>query len=173
MKRYKLLKDLPFAKAGEILELWSDGTMVFVDSPSLPKFNKKDVEMFPLWFEEINTSWITYWYVTDLGQIFRASVHASRKDNPIINANRKIGNYFQTEEEAEAHLEWLKARATLLEDTKGSKHGAFKVFYNTVTDFGVSRSVDYITPMNFDTREDAENSIKNHEKEWKIYLGVE
>lgn len=182
MKRYKLLKDLPFAKAGEILELWSDGTMVFVDSPSLPKFNKKDVEMFPLWFEEINTSWITYWYVTDLGQIFRASVHASRKDNPIINANRKIGNYFQTEEEAEKHLEWLKARAVLIQDTKGFKpdwndedEWKYCVYYNNNdSTFGVG-SMCYINDgkIYFETKEDAENSIKTHKKEWKIYLGVD
>lgn len=43
---------MPFAKAGEEMEMWSDGTIAFTNRPDLPRFNKKDVQMFPLWFEE-------------------------------------------------------------------------------------------------------------------------
>ena len=36
MKRYRLLKDLPFAKAGEKMEMWSDGTIAFTNHPDFP-----------------------------------------------------------------------------------------------------------------------------------------
>ena len=53
MRKFKLKKDLPFAKAGDMVEMWSNGTIAFIGEPNLPRFNKKDVKMFPLWFEEV------------------------------------------------------------------------------------------------------------------------
>ena len=94
----------------------------------------------------------------------------------------EIGWAFETKEEAEKHIEWLKARAVLIEDTKGFKPdwndwnerkwcveynyiiNCLCVIYTTRYDFGA---------IHFKSREDAENSIKIHEKEWKTYLGVE
>ena len=167
--------------------LVGDGYFVVPTEIDLMAYAKETLQQFPNilteWFEEIKSSEIPdeldmgFWTIMYGEDGFYTwhlpSDEFEEEYEEMLKHHMEIGWAFKTKEEAEKHLEWLKARATLLEDTKGSKHGAFNVFYNTVTDFGVSRSVDYITPMNFDTREDAENSIKNHIKEWKIYFGAE
>ena len=117
MKRYKLLKDLPFAKAGEILELWSDGTMAFTYSPNLPRFNKKDVSLFPHWFEEVQKP-ETLFRINYFDNEVQENELSLYTEHSIKNL-KLLGNYFKTREEAEKHLEWLKARAVLIEDTKG------------------------------------------------------
>lgn len=167
MKEYRLLKDLPFAKAGEILELWDDGTMAFKDYPSLPRFDKKDVRMFPHWFEKIET----YYLIDGYGRIQEEDLWKTS----IKDISKSIGNYFETEEEAEKHLEWLKARAVLLEDTKG-KMGDFYVGHDWGSDelIAFKNDVGYtFGEISFYKKEDAQASIDKHEREWKIYLGVE
>ena len=94
MKQYKLLKDMPFAKAGDMVEMWSDGTMAFVGEPNLPRFNKEDVRMFPLWFEEVED----YFYITTDGSVWLCP---KNKDKELDKNTKAIGNYFETIEEAE------------------------------------------------------------------------
>ena len=89
----------------------------------------------------------------------------------IVERHKLIGNYFKTKEEAERHIEWQKARAILLEDT--TKNGMFNVCHNSVEGFKVLKTADVWSEMMFKTEEDAKQSLKAHEKEWKIYLGVE
>lgn len=98
-----------------------------------------------------------------------------------------IGNVFRTEEEAEKALGWLKARKVLFDDTKGFKPNwenatdpKWVVYYEVWS--GEARNGQLCTEWgtglvypgpHFATAEDARASIKAHEKEWKIYLGVE
>lgn len=103
-------------------------------------------------------------------------------DHRIHDWKKSIGNCFATRREAKQYRKWLKARATLLEDTNGFKpdwndedEWKYYVYYNHKdSTFWVS-SMSYLNDgkIYFETKEDAENSIKSHEKEWKIYLGVE
>ena len=177
MKRYKLLKDLPFAKAGEIFQQ-SMGVRggkeepVFISASHITtSLWAKDIKNFDDWFEEINPTWIEHWHITHVGDIIRESNHILREDTSIEDARKEIGNYFATEEDAEKHIEWLKARAILLEDT--TKKGMFNVCHNSVEGFKVLKTADVWSEMMFKTEEDAKQSIKSHEKEWKIYFGVE
>ena len=190
MKKYKLLKDLPFAKAGEIFEsrILDDGKEYMFWG----EIKTEKIENFDEWFEEVKSfkipdefemgfytimygedSFYTWWLPSDE---FEEDYEEKLKHH------MEVGLAFPTEKEVEKHLEWLKARAILIQDTKGFKpdwsdesEWKYQVCYNYC--LGEIVCVRYtavkIGEICFETKEDAENSIKNHEKEWKIYLGVE
>lgn len=174
MKQYKLLKDIPFAKAGDIVEMWSDGTMAFAGEPNLPRFNKEDVRMFPLWFEEVEE----YFYITTDGSVWLCS---KNKDKELDENRKAIGNYFETIEEAEEYLEYLRAKAIIKQDTKGFKPNwkNCENKYFGYWDFGdgsLDLLVSYVTKypgMCFKTEEDIKESLEKHPIEWKTYLTYE
>lgn len=175
MKKYKLLKDIPFAKAGDMVEMWSDGTMAFAGEPNLPRFNKEDVRMFPLWFEEVED----YFYITTDGSVWLCP---KNKDKELDKNRKAIGNYFETIEEAEKYLEYLKAKAIIKQDAKGFKpnwRDKDEDRFMGCWDFKRKRALfDYgdafKTPeIYFKSREDISESFKKHPEEWKIYLTYE
>ena len=175
MKQYKLLKDIPFAKAGDIVEMWSDGTMAFAGEPNLPRFNKEDVRMFPLWFEEVEE----YFYITTDGSVWLCS---KNKDKELDKNRKAIGNYFETIEEAEKYLEFLKAKTIIKQDTKGftpNWGNVDKYKYYGYWDFADNEphwDVKYITKeaeVYFNSEDDIKESFAKHPEEWKIYLTYE
>lgn len=175
MKKYKLLKDMPFAKAGDMVEMWSDGTMAFVGEPNLPRFNKEDVRMFPLWFEEVED----YFYITTDGSVWLCPKNEDKE----LDKNRKaIGNYFETIEEAEKYLEYLKAKVIIKQDTKGfmfdwQNHRKDKYYgYWNLDKNQPSYSLVYMSKKSsicFGNLDDIEDSFKKHPNEWKTYLTYE
>ena len=176
MKQYKLLKDIPFAKAGDMVEMWSDGTMAFVGEPNLPRFNKEDVRMFPLWFEEVEE----YFYITTDGSVWLCS---KNKDKELDKNRKAIGNYFETIEEAEKYLEYLKAKEVIKKDTKGFKpdwNNEDENRYRGCWDFKkgtTSWMYEYGTfeePLIFfKSVEDIKESFEKHPDEWRTYLTYE
>lgn len=120
-----------------------------------------------------------YWYIKAFGSVRSET----RADDGFDRAANEIGNVFRTEEEAEKAIEWLKARKVLFDDAKGFKPNwkddqEYK--WSVVWDgYGIRLFADFHFSETsspgpyFATREDAKASIKAHEKEWKIYLGVE
>lgn len=182
MKRYKLLKDLPFAKAGEEMEMRSDGTIAFINRPDLPRFNKKDVRMFPLWFEEIKEPEQIY-YVDSLGGYVSKMEKSQLAIFPALIANLKsTGNYFENREEAEKYLAYLKAKTVIKQDAKGFEpewssdwQSKFSGYWNcnknkAVVTWTISSKSSEIY---FSSREDVEESFKKHPEEWKTYLSYE
>ena len=180
MIRYKLLKDLPFVKAGTMVEMWSDGTMSFADEPNLPRFNKKDVQMFPLWFEEVK----------EPGQYFTINILKAEVDEVMkiyhehwaIGNMKSLGLLFETREEAEKYLVYLKAKAVIKEDANGFKadwtdekqdkfHGQWDYFVDKLyaqVDWKLRDDVIY-----FESLKALKESFKKHPDEWKIYLAYE
>lgn len=132
MKQYKLLKDLPFAKAGEIFKRHTfkskDGLSDYdyfeicklkhgeINETAFGIKRNEFIDNLDEWLEEIKEPEFFY-YIDEKGLIAKMRTDYRHAD---IHLRKAIGNYFETEEEAEEHLEWLKARAVLLEDTKGS-----------------------------------------------------
>ena len=116
MKRYKLLKDLPFAKKGEIYE-----SRVLDDGEEYLFFGEikvKDIDNFGEWFEEIKEPKRIY-YANDFGCNV---ANMTENNNSIIRKSLKsVGNHFETYEEAKAYLEYLKAKTIIKQDTKGFK----------------------------------------------------
>ena len=116
MKRYKLKRDLPTFKEGEIFYL-SDSGNLLRESDNVPAYSWSTLDKFPNiltdWFEEIEepTRWKPergnrYYKIYDSGYIGgdiwsgRVSIDHDRFD---------IGNCFQTKKEAERAVEKLKA----------------------------------------------------------------
>jgi hypothetical protein len=183
MKKYKLIKDLPFAKAGVIFRTMTDyKTAVLVPEGCDPRrhmFPINEIQNFDEWFEEVQKP----------ETLFRINYFDNKvEENGLslygehsIKGLKLSGNYFKTREEAEKHLEWLNARTVIIQDTKGFEPDwtNFNQKYHVQYDyedceFGVwSSSFNKYCEIYFATKEDAENSLETHEKEWKIYLGVE
>lgn len=189
MKRYKLLKDLAGLKAGSTLYLNELGNLVAEDKTTIV-FLANFIHFYNIldsdWFEEIPEDYKRwradedeqYWYIGSCGAVI------SDRDDRVSadDAYYEFGNYFRTEAEAEKAVNWLKALTVLRDDTKGFKPNwkdgsqlRWGVEYNYATNrlsvyltFGIQNGVIY-----FATKDDALESIKKHEREWKIFYGVE
>ena len=191
MKRYKLLKDLPFAKAGKVLEIYHSD-----DKKWLHIFDENREEIYQLkigynvvethneWFKEIKDS-EEYFYITTDGAVYFA---IKGRDEELENDRKSIGNYFETEEEAKKYMEYLKAKAVIKQDTKGFKPNWYdteQIKYSCsyqedrFTGYGCVKPVVDSTKttmsslMYFKSKEDIEESLKKHPKEWKTYLFYE
>ena len=188
MKRYKLKRDLPTFKAGEVFYL-SDAGNLFRESDNVPAYGWTILNKFPNiltdWFEEIKekTRWKPemshdYYYVSGDGHVYNNYWDDSQF---VDNGRFEIGNCFQTREEAERVVEYLKALAVVRGDatskfTKGRSN--WYVYYDTNLNSLVS-SISCSTLDNgifglpyFATREDAQKSIEQHRNEWLTILGV-
>lgn len=188
MKRYKLLKDLAGLKAGSTLYLNELGNLVAEDKTTIV-FLANFIHHYSLldsdWLEEAPECkrWRAkegerYWFVRGDGEI---SDDCELKTN-IDGRRYELGNYFKTEGEAQKALDWLRAFTILRDDTKGFKDNwkdssqlRWAVGYNYDTNrlsayltFGIKDGVLY-----FATQDDAEGSIKAHERQWLTYYGVE
>ena len=178
MRKFRLKKDLPFAKAGDMVEMWSDGIMAFVGEPNLPRFNKKDVRMFPLWFEEVDKKKF------GIDAVSAKVIEVSEElytDSGIDNLN-KLGAWFDTKEEAEKYLEYRKAKTIIEQDTNGfkpdwSNKQQYKYYgYWDLREHKPIWNVSNIAKtvnIYFESREELESSFKKHPEEWRVYLTYE
>lgn len=184
-KRYKLLKDLPFAEEGAIFREWT-GERSGKEEKALINTNNlttslwvKDIENFDEWFEEVGEpEWV--YYINAFGGVVD-DVRVA--DLPGVRASLKsAGNYFKTKEEAERHLAYLKAKEVIKQDAKGfepdwDNKDEFKYcgyWSNNLkkSDWNCTRT--YKSPeIYFKTRKDIKESLKNHPEEWKTYLTYE
>lgn len=189
MKRYKLKKDTPAFKAGTECYIEEAGNMVPCRGISYTIVHKDQLEKNPNiltdWFEEIEepTRWKplmkqNYYYVGNSGY-----VHGATWTDDYFDSDRfKIGNGFQTKEEAERVVECLKALATVRGDatSKFTKdRNNWYVYYDTDSDSlesSISRSMldngIFGLPY-FATSEDARRSIELHRHEWLTIFGIE
>lgn len=171
-KNYRLLKDLPFAKAGEIFEsrILDDGKEYLFWG----EITIKEMKNFDEWFEEIpEPKWAYYMNQTGIGQVRVGSLPSYEHDL------KERGNYFETEEEINKRIKFLKAEATIKQDTKGftpdwedfeqDKFYASWDFYHNRPVIGHIRKVKQPT-IYFKTVKDLEESILNNPASWKTYL---
>ena len=200
MKRYKLLKDLPGIKAGAVLSTGGAWGNLYIDNEYSPTgYQLTETGRIATggmvtcsgpsadWLEEIPEEYkrwraelygYYYWLTEDLGVVEEV------EDGGAVDEKlHAIGNYFQTPEEAEKAVNWLKAFAVLRDDTKGFKpdwqdpdQKVWVVRYDRVggeliTDYFFQW--DFGSVIHFATKEDAEVSIKNHRQEWLTFFGVE
>lgn len=188
MKRYKLKKDLPTFNEGEIFYL-SDAGNLFRESDNVPAYSWSTIDKFPNiltdWFEEIKepTRWKPEtdqkYYSLDSNGFVHNNIWA---DDSIDSSRFKIGNCFQTEEEAEKVKEYLKALAVVRGDAtsefvKGKCN--WYVFYDFVAgylnsdyNFSVIKNGIFCLPY-FASEEEARRSIELHKNEWLTIFGIE
>ena len=189
MKRYKLLKDTPAFKAGTECYIEEAGNMVPCRGISYTIVHKDQLEKFPNiltdWFEEIkeSTRWKPEVDQTYYGIGIGGSVYSEYWNDLDVDHDRfNLGNCFQTKEEAEQVVEYLKALAVVRGDTttrfaKGRDN--WYVYYDTDSN-SLESSISRIMLDNgifglpyFATREDAKRSIKLHKNEWLTIFGIE
>ena len=187
MKRYKLKRDIPAFKAGEIFRL-SDAGNLFRESDNVPAYGWTILNKFPNiltdWFEEIkeSTRWKPemshdYYYVSSNGCVYN-----NIWDGDSIDRNRSdIGNCFGTKEEAELVVEYRKALATVRGDAT-SKFTKDRINWYVYYDTNLNSLMSSISCSMLDngifglpyfaTREDAQKSIEQHKNEWLTIFGV-
>lgn len=182
MKRYKLLKDTPAFKAGTECYIEEAGHMVPCRGISYTIVHKDQLEKNPNiltdWFEEVKepTRWKPETDQTYYGIGIGGSIFSEYWNDLTVDHNRfDIGNCFQTKEEAEQVVEYLKALAVVRGDAtrkfvKGK--GNWFVYYEADNNRLIVNSLYYQINHGvfglpyFTTREDALRSIELHKKEW-------
>lgn len=196
MKYYKLLKDLPTFKAGDLFYISEYGALVYDDGGfGIMAYAQSTLEKFPNilteWFEEIEPTDSIHWKPKE-GDNYFYIVHSY---NPLHNEvlvstwidddNDKtyylFGNIYRSYEEAEkarnrelAEVR-LRRTSTFKPDFENDK-GGWIVFYDheckTLAIFKID-CYDSGEPVHYATREEAEKSIEENERDWKIYFGID
>lgn len=193
MKKYKLLKDLPFAKAGDILSLERSqeyGYFKLCKDRSNPRsielyegIVEGFIDNFDEWFEEIKEPKIFFTidiYKSKFKEI-NTDYYSGWSALEVKNI-KDLGLLFKTKEEIDKFIAYLKAKAIIKQDTKGFKpnwnNEGEKKFFGS-WDFQrkeVYWNYEYINKyveIYFKTNEDIEESFEKHSEEWKTYLTYE
>ena len=188
MKRYKLLKDLPCAGAGEIFQQGYDNN----DKDSICLFQEiigiKPIKIlldyiddFDEWFEEIEET--EEYFIINFLHLRITKISTDFFAEWVIENLKSLGLLFKTEEEAEKYLEYLKAKTVIKQDTKGFKpdwsNGYSYVYFGCWNNrrnelyADSTTSNEKYTTIYFKTKKDLLDSFKKHPEEWKVYLTYE
>ena len=117
-----------------------------------------------------------YYYIGSMGHIETAEAKGWELS---LKLRKLMGNYFETELEAERYIDYLLAKEVIKEDAKGfepdwdngwqKKHyGYYNIMGNTLggdVEYTQKKSTIY-----FQSEDDLQASFKKHRKEWKTYL---
>lgn len=194
MKRYRLLKDLPTFKAGDLFYISEHGALVHDDGDvGVTAYARRTLDMFPNilteWFEEIQEEstdsihWKPvmgdeYWLVYADGDIGHGVCTGGYWDD----TRYKMGSVHRTEKEAEKARDRRLAEVRLRRtsnfepDWSNNDQNKWTVYYNHNDKellVEATAFLQYPSAIYFDTYDSIKKSIKNHKKEWLIYLGVE
>ena len=199
MKRYRLLKDLPTFKAGQLAYISKTGNLI-AGTPENQKTTetgliimiyhettlKKFPEILTEWFEEIkepvdSIHWKPkmgeeYFYINEYGDVEWEIWNDDNVDNRLM----AMGFVCPTEEACRKAKERrlaevrLRRTSTFKPDFKNDR-GGYVVFYNPKEDKLETHNVycyDYGEIVRYETVEEAEKSIKENERDWRIYFGI-
>nr|DAX29300.1 MAG TPA: hypothetical protein [Caudoviricetes sp.] len=193
MKKYKLLKDLPFAKAGAILSLERSqeyGYFKLCKDRSNPRsielyegIVEGFIDNFDEWFEEIKEPKIFFTidiYKSKFKEI-NTDYYSGWSALEVKNI-KDLGLLFKTKEEIDKFIAYLKAKAIIKQDTKGFKpnwnnEGEKKFFgswnFQRKEVYWDYEYINKYVEIYFKTNEDIEESFEKHSEEWKTYLTYE
>lgn len=200
MKRYKLLKDLPTFKAGQLAYISKTGNLI-AGTPENQEttdygliimiYHETTLKKFPNilteWFEEIEepTDSIHWkpkkgdkiWYLDENGN---TNFTYFDEDDSYHLSRFEFGNTYRTSQECEKARERELAEVRLrktstFEPDFENGNGGWIVGYDyedeSLTTIPIS-DVDYGEPVRYATSEDARKSIKENREDWKIYFGI-
>lgn len=194
MKRYKLLKDLPFAKAGDILSLERSqeyGYFKLCKDRSNPRsielyegIVEGFIDNFDEWFEEIKEPKIFFTidiYKSKFKEI-NTDYYSGWSALEVKNI-KDLGLLFKTVEKTKKYLEYLKAKAIIKKDAKGFKpdwnnedenryRGCWDLKKDTT--IWMYESGAFKEPLIFfKSVKDIKESFEKHPNEWRTYLTYE
>ena len=200
MKRYKLLKDLPTFKAGQLAYISKTGNLI-AGTPENQKttetgliimiYHETTLKKFPNilteWFEEIEEPTDSIHWKPKIGEVYWSHYSDGEigcftwSKDPWHASMYRVGRVYRTKEECEKARERelaevrLRRTSTFKPDFENGK-GGWIVFYDheckTLAIFKIG-CYDSGEPVHYATREEAEKSIEENERDWKIYFGVE
>lgn len=194
--KYKLLKDTPTIKAGTIFEkvvrgvdgIKGSAVVVSIGANTDFQWTIKDIDNFDEWFEEIEEPLDSIHWEPKIGDRCFILENANIRIRP-ANYTGMLRDYnawctgrvFRTEEECEKALDRelaevrLRKTSTFEPDFENGK-GGYIVYYNYL-----NNRLECLTcgwqnageSVRYATEEEAEKSIKENERDWKIYSGID
>lgn len=190
--KYKLLKDTPTIKAGAIFQeivREVDGSKILkeYDSNNKNTMLVSEIKNFDEWFEEIkeptdNIHWKPkpgekHWYMDSDGDIYDNTF-----DGECLFRRRRFefGNTYPTEEACRKAKERrlaevrLQRTSTFKPDFENCR-GGWIVYYNYKDKELYAYDTDYYDSgeiVRYETKEEAEKSIRENREDWMIYFGV-
>lgn len=198
MKRYKLLKDLPTFKAGQLAYISKTGNLI-AGTPENQKttetgliimiYHETTLKKFPNilteWFEEIEEPTDSIHWKPKIGErcfiLENANIRPTNYTGMLRDYNAWCtGRVFRTEEECEKARDRelaevrLQRTSTFKPDFENGR-GGYAIYYDyrcetlVVCEFN---DYDAGEPVRYATREEAEKSIEENEQDWKIYFGI-
>ena len=189
--KYRLLKDLPTIKAGAIFQEITrevDGSKILkeYDSNNKNTMLVSEIKNFDEWFEEIKSTDSIHWkpkigeeyfYISTYGYVESQFWSDDSADNRLM----ALGIAYRTKEECKKAVDRKLAEARLrqtsdFEPIFESEYGGWIVYFdyeNRMLDCAKVFSCDRGELVHYATRADAKKSVKENERDWKIYLGVE
>lgn len=192
--KYKLLKDTPTIKAGTIFEevasdfnQWKELVRIApIGAKTSPQFTIQDIDNFDEWFEEMEeptdsiywkpNNGDEYWYIDDCAGIYRdrwddESIHFSRYSLGLIKRTKEECEKARDRKLAEVRLR----RTSDFKPDFENGNGGWVVFYS-YADKELHSMRDSCTDsgelVRYATEEDALKSIRENERDWKIYFGI-
>ena len=193
MKRYKLLKDLPTIKAGEIFKEtvtgYNEKNLLVRIAPlnaKSPRLKVQDIDNFDEWFEEIQEPTDSIHWKPRIGDrcfiLENANIRPTSYTGMLRDYNAwRTGKTFRTEEECEKALKRelvetrLRRTSTFKPDFK-NRNGGWIVTYDHSEEILEAEECSFYDsgePVRYETEEDALKSIRKNEQDWLTYFGVE
>lgn len=198
MKQYKLLKDLPTFKAGQLAYISKTGNLI-AGTPENQKttetgliimiYHETTLKKFPNilteWFEEIKEPVDSIHWKPKIGDrcfiLENANIRPANYTGMLRDYNAwRTGRVFRTEEECEKarDRELAEVRLRRTSDFKPdfeNGNGGWLVGYDHEDDRLLAVPIDYIDygePVRYATEEEAKRSISENREDWLAYLGI-
>lgn len=198
MKRYKLLKDLPTFKAGQLAYISKTGNLI-AGTPENQKttetgliimiYHETTLKKFPNilteWFEEIEEPTDSIHWKPKIGErcfvLENTNIRPTAYTGMLRDYNAwRTGRVFRTKGECEKALDRelaevrLRKTSTFKPDFENGE-GGWIVGYDHEDNkflFMSVGSADYGEPVHYETRGEAEKSVEENREDWKIYFGI-
>ena len=186
MKQYRLLKDLPGLEKGSIL---SEGKSLFGARTLITKNDVGPIfignDLTEEIFEEVEPTDSIHWKPKKDDEYFWMNSYGETQpdvwDGDSIDIMRlALGMVYRTEEECEKAKE-RKLAEVRLRQTSDFKpdfengDGGWVVMYDHFKRVLAIECYSFCNsgePVRYETEEEAEKSIKENERDWKIYFGI-
>lgn len=195
MKTYKLLRDMPTVKAGTTFREITrevDGSKILKEYKSSNKVSilVSEINDFDEWFEKIEPTDSIHWKPKE-GDNYFYIVHSY---NPLHNevlvstwidddydkTHYLLGNIYRSYEEAEKArnrelAEVRLRRSSTFKPDFENDNGCWVVYYDPKKNSLEVQEVyclEYGEIVRYETEEEALKSIKENERDWRIYFGI-
>lgn len=190
MKRYKLLKDLPTFKAGDLFYISEYGALVYSGGDvDVMVYARQTLDMFPNilteWFEEIREPTDNIHWKPKIGDkcfiLENNNIRHTNYTGMVRDYNAYItGRVFRFEKEAiaAANRELAEARLRRTSNFKPDFRlgcGGYAVYYDHVLCALRAHSLSTIDSgeiVRYETMEDAGKSIRENREDWLTYFGI-